>query len=70
MKTETVSNKRTAEEAYAAEVAQAMRLAELIVERIGDMPAPSDLTNWGHAGSAGLLVERLKAVIEVLDGHS
>jgi hypothetical protein len=66
----TKAKKQTAVESYAATVGQAMRLAELIVERVGDMPAPSDLMNWGHVGSAGLLVERLKAVIEVLDGHS
>jgi hypothetical protein len=66
----TKAKKQTAVESYAATAGQAMRLAELIVGRIGDMPAPSDEIDWGHAGSAALIVERLREVIEVVDGHS
>ena len=57
-----MTTNRTAEDAYASAHAEALGLLESIREQIEDMPAPSDQTNWGHAGDVRHVADLLRAI--------
>ena len=59
---------RDAQNAYAASHADLLAKLDKLRERIEDLPAPDDDTNWGHVGDLASLHQALAPIIDTLDG--
>lgn len=59
------------ETAYASSHANAIQMAEKVIELLNDMPAPgTTIVNWGHVGSINHVTSRLAELVEFLNGDN
>ena len=73
MKTATQTMKtathQTAEDAYANQCILAMDTVEHISKEMSNLPAPSDMTHWGHVGDITEIRRMLNEVLSQMRGQ-